>query len=257
MFLHENDYGVSSFGQFIDDLNKEFADLVNMGQITIGLTGIMETVPPIPDYCELEAKDAQATLITIAGGIEELEAQLQWLRPKTESFCLAVEPLLQAVLNKKGPAVDFTQDDLNAKIADLWAMEGVEGEDLDTFTSRINQMFDDQVTNEEIPLIDVMIEIPRYVESCPESTLEAAEAAKMHVQRISYFQTMEPWLNMRISEVCDQQSAKLMSIGEMKMQEMGPLSMEIGKQLEQGISILGNENESPKDFEERMYMLFT
>ena len=68
---------------------------------------------------------------------------------------------------------------------------------------------------------------------------------------------MEPWLSTRISEVCDEQTTKLMSIGEAKMAEMGPVAMEIGKQLEQGISILGNENESPKDFEERMYMLFT
>ena len=67
--------------EFTENLNGRYAELVANDQLTVGQTGISETVPPVPSACEQEVKDAQATLRTIADGIEDLESQLRWLRP--------------------------------------------------------------------------------------------------------------------------------------------------------------------------------
>ena len=63
-----------------------------------GLTSILETVPPVPGACEQEVKDAQATLTTIAEGLEDLQVLLQWLQPRADECCIALEPDLAAVL---------------------------------------------------------------------------------------------------------------------------------------------------------------
>ena len=82
-------------------------------------------------------------------------------------------------------------------------MEHRKDEDLMTFTDRLDGIFADAVESGEITLADVNIPIPEYLSACPESTLQAAEEAKMHVQKIAFFVTKGPWLDNRINTVCD------------------------------------------------------
>ena len=73
--------------------------------------------------------------------------------------------------------VDFTREDNDALIADLFAMSGIENVSLETFTSNLREIFIEQVDAGAIELVDVMIEIPGINDGCPESTLKAYEAA--------------------------------------------------------------------------------
>ena len=73
--------------------------------------------------------------------------------------------------------VDFTRDDNDALIADLFAMQGQEGEDLDDFTANLRGIFIEQVDAGEVQLVDVMIDVPEINDGCPESTQKAYEAA--------------------------------------------------------------------------------
>jgi hypothetical protein len=68
--------------------------------------------------------DAQATLITIAEGIENCENEIAWLQTRADECCIALEPGLEAALALAGPEVDFTQDDHDARMVELFSMEG-------------------------------------------------------------------------------------------------------------------------------------
>jgi len=47
-----------SFDDFTAELDSEYAELLADGQIQIGFTSILETVPPVPDACDQEVIDA-------------------------------------------------------------------------------------------------------------------------------------------------------------------------------------------------------
>ena len=68
-----------------------------------------------------------------------MKSLIEWLRPQLNEACNALKPDLVAILSDKGPAVDFTQDDIEALIADLYPMEGEEGEDLEAYKKRLRE----------------------------------------------------------------------------------------------------------------------
>ena len=94
-------------------------------------------------------------------------------------------------------------------MADLFSMEGEQGEDLDAFVARLRGIFLAQIESGDLELADIMIDVPAVSDLCPQSTLDASEAAELHAYTISIFQTMGPWLMQRIDEVCDDQASRL------------------------------------------------
>ena len=114
-----------TLAEFTADLEKQFADLVASGDIQMpGQTSIIGTVPPVPDACKDEVKDAQATLASIAEGLEQLQVLNQWLNGQAVTLCTGLEPALAESLKQEAPMVDFTQADIEMKLEELYGMEG-------------------------------------------------------------------------------------------------------------------------------------
>jgi hypothetical protein len=68
---------------------------------------------------------------------------------------------------------------------------------------------------------------------------------------------MEPWLRSRVGEVCDANAAELDSLITTSEQSRDNAVADVEKQLAQGISISGKDDEAPEAFSERMKTDFT
>ena len=62
-------------------------------------------------------------------------------------------------------------------MADLFSMEGEQGEDLEAFKARLRGIFLAQLESGDLELVDFSIDVPAVSELCPQSTLDASESA--------------------------------------------------------------------------------
>ena len=67
---------------YVNEKDAEYADLLANDLVDMaGLTSILDIVPEVPGACDQEVIDAADALRVVAEGIEDLEAQVSWLRP--------------------------------------------------------------------------------------------------------------------------------------------------------------------------------
>lgn len=198
-------------------------------------------------------------MIKIANAIESLEAQILWLQPKLDECCLDIEPELQAIIDGGDVSgemnlaqVGQTEELNREKLESLFAMEGEEGEDLDTFIARIATELQSLIQSGEVPLVDTGVRVPSVSSLCPESTTDLLLEAQMFAANLALQQTMGPWLDARIAQTCDDNAQAVADLLVEQTEVRNSALVETNTLLNFGFTILGEEDQDLQDFSEAL-----
>lgn len=131
-------------------------------------------------------------------------------------------------------------------------MEGLDGEDLDTFKARTRDAFAQMVNDGDIELVDVMIDLPAVPEFCGADIILQGMEAEVHEYTVSVFQTIGPWLQGRIDEKCDENAADLDMIIEINGQARDDSAQDVADELIATQAILGEDGEDFTTFTNRL-----